>query len=93
MTIDEFEEKFIEDGEVKLPQSAIVYEDESIEHKLVISTVVWEYFGQFFEVTYTKDNSGYWRDGESYPPTVAEVFPKEVTVTKYVTKEDNADKL
>ena len=84
ITVEEFIEKFMEDDEVYLPTSALVYKDESIEHKFVVYTKVFKHFGQFFEVTTSRDNTGYWGDGEKYPPIVTEVFPKEVTTTIYV---------
>lgn len=89
-TVAEFKERFIEDGEVDLPKYCLVYEERIVDHKLIIYTEVWNYFGQFFEVTYTRDNSGYWGEGESYPVEVQKVFPKEVTKTIYVVKETNA---
>ena len=90
-TVEDFEKLFNKYDEVNLPPECVVHEEEHIDHKLVLHTIVWKYGEQFFEVIYAKDNAGYWGDGGSHPPIVAEVFPKEVTVTKYVTKEDNAD--
>ena len=87
ITVEEFVKKFMdEDDEVDLPRSRMVHDEEHIEHKLVCYVEVWEHGTQFFEVTRTRDNSGYWSDGERYPPTVAEVFPEEVTVIRYVAK-------
>ena len=87
ITVEEFVEKFIdEDDGVDLPRSCMVHDEEYIDHKSVIYVEVWKHGTQFFEVTFTRDNSGYWSDGESYPPTVDEVFPEEVTVIKYVAK-------
>lgn len=91
-TVEEFAEKFIdEDGEVDLPRYCMVHDEENIEHKLVCYIEVWEHGTQFFEVTYARDNSGYWSDGERYPPTVAEVFPVEVKSIKYVERTKDAN--
>lgn len=86
ITVEDFEKKFNANYEVILPKECLVHEEEFIKHKMVLNIAVWKYGEQFFEVTYVRDNSGYWSDGESYLPTVAEVFPEEVTVIKYVAK-------
>ena len=86
ITVEDFVKKFNKYDEVDLPKECLVHKEEFIEHKMVLNIAVWKYGEHFFEVTYARDNSGYWSDGESYPPTVAEVFPEEVTVIKYVAK-------
>lgn len=92
LTVEEFVKKFIdEDYEVDLPRYCMVHDEEHIEHKLVIYVEVWKHGTQFFEVTRTRDNVGYWGDGESYPPTVAEVFPIEVKSIEYVERTKDAN--
>jgi hypothetical protein len=89
ITAEDFKKLFMPDGngnfipEVDLPKYDLVYESENVKHKLVISTEVYKYFGQYFGVTYTRDNTGYWSDGESYPAEVAEVFPYTFIETRY----------
>ena len=92
LTVEEFVEKFIdEDGEVSLPRTCYIQEENIVDSKLLLCIEVWKKDEQFFEVTYAQDNSGYWDDGESYPPIVAEVFPEEVTITKYVKRTKDAN--
>jgi len=60
--------------------------DDVVECKMVYNSNVYLVEGIYFEVTFTRDNSGYWGDGESYDPEIYEVFPTQVTKTVYVHK-------
>lgn len=60
--------------------------DDVVEHKTVYNSNIYLVEGIYFEVTFTRDNSGYWGDGERYDPTIQEVFPKQITKTIYVNK-------
>ena len=92
LTVEEFVKKFMnEDDEVDLPRYYMVQDENYVEHKLAYYVEVWKQGTQFFEVTYARDNAGYRGDTETYPPTVAEVFPVEVTVTKYTERTKDAD--
>ena len=88
ITAKEFEAQFItEDGECSLPGTACVdVGDEIAEHKTVYNSNVYLYEDQYFQVTWSRSNSGYWSDSESYPPEVVEVEPHEVTRIVYLTK-------
>ena len=59
--------------------------DGIVEHKTVYQTDIYsvevEGVTRYFDVTFTRDNSGYWSDGESYPPEIIEVVPVEVVKT------------
>lgn len=100
MTAEEFYEKYVNEdndnewgecypdtGEITLMTS-----DEETSHKTCYTTSVYKYVPteEFFEVTWTRDNSGYWSDGERYPGTVRKVKPvtSVVTVTNYVSCPD-----
>jgi len=85
ITVTQFETTYMdEDGEVDLPLSDRVEEGDTItEHKHVYNTDVYKVGDQFFAVTFTRDNTGYWSDGESYAPTVVEVFAKTITKVVY----------
>lgn len=88
-TVKDFKKKLNQFDEVDLPPECLVHEEEYIDGKLLFNIVVWKHGEQFFEMTYTRDNSGYWGEGENYPPEVTEVFPIEVTTTKYVERTKN----
>jgi len=60
--------------------------DDVVEHKTVYNSNVYLVEGIYFEVTFTRDNCGYWSDGERYDPTIQEVFPKVITKIIYVNK-------
>lgn len=65
----------------------LVYEGgEEVNHKTVYQTSVYRLHDQYFEVTSSRDNSGYWSDGERYEPDVREVKPvkKVVEITEWV---------
>ena len=61
--------------------------DDVVEHKTVCQTNIYsvevEGVTKYFDVTFTSDNSGYWSDGESYPPEITEVVPVEVVKTEW----------
>lgn len=91
MNAQEFEAKYYEDGEiygdnVKCVESG----DEIAEHKTVYNTDVYEVTSgdvvEYFEVTFSRSNSGYWGDSERYDPEFKKVKPVEevVTVTRWV---------
>ena len=87
MTPSEFFNKFMSDDPLEgpdLPSSAKVYLSESVvNRKQVSSFEVWAHEGQFFKVTYTRSNSGYWTDSEYDAPVVTEVFPYQFSETRY----------
>lgn len=58
--------------------------DDIVEHKTVYNSDVYRVEGVYFEVTFTRDNSGYWSDGERYDPTICQVVPREVTKIEWV---------
>lgn len=60
--------------------------EDVVEHKAVYNSNIYQVEGVYFEVTFTRDNCGYWGDGEHYAPTVQEVFPKEITKIIWVNK-------
>lgn len=66
--------------------SLIVDGDWIAEWKIKYRCKVYKVGEQFFEVTFSKDDCGYWGDGERYEPTICEVVPREVTKTIYVEK-------
>ena len=90
MNAKEFQEKFItEDGEVNLPGTSCVdVGDEIAEGRYVSNSNVYKHEGQFFEIMWTRSNTGYWGDSESDPPEVVEVEPHSMTVTKYLVKKE-----
>lgn len=57
--------------------------EDVVEHKSVYNSNIYSVNGFFFDVTFTRDNCGYWGDGESYPPEIYEVKPVQVTKTEY----------
>lgn len=63
--------------------------EEDVEHKTCYLTKVYQVDfaegDEHFEVTWTRDNSGYWGDGERYPGEVRKVKPvtKMVEVTTW----------
>ena len=58
-----------------------------IEHKTVHQTSIYsadvEGVTRYFEVTFFRDNTGYWSDGESYPPEIIEVVHEQVVMTMW----------
>lgn len=60
--------------------------DDVVEHKTVYNSNIYQVEDVYFEVTFTRDNCGYWGDGERYAPTIQEVFPKEITKIVWVNK-------
>lgn len=85
MNAQEFQEKHIEDGEVYDVDEEVFRGDQEISHKAVYQTSVYRVGEQYFEVTSSRDNCGYWSDGESYDPEVREVKPvkKVVEITEW----------
>ena len=77
--IDDVTEKWAEDN-VKCIEEG----NDVVEHKTVYNSNIYLVEGIHFEVTFTRDNSGYWGDGERYDPEIYEVFPTQVTKTVYV---------
>lgn len=73
-----------EDDWCKLNVKLIENGDDVVDYKRVYRSDIYEVEGIYFEVTFSRDNSGYWSDGERYDPTIAEVFPKQVTKTIWV---------
>jgi len=65
--------------------------DEETEHKSIITTSVYKLtLGdevEYFEVSWSRDNCGYWSDGERYPGEVRKVKPvtSTVVVTEYMS--------
>lgn len=86
MNAQEFMEKYCEDREVG-GEGCILYKeyDSEVYHKTVSQISVYQAGEQFFEVESTRDNCGYWGDGESYDPTCREVKPvkKVVEITEW----------
>lgn len=92
MNAKEFEAAHYEDGEiygdnVKCVESG----DEIAEHKTVYNTDVYEVAlpdgtAEYFEVTFSRSNSGYWGDSERYDPEFRKVVPvkKVVEVTEWM---------
>lgn len=90
----EFKDLFLtEEGEVTLPDSSCVdVGADIVDHKTVHNSNVYKCGDQFFEVTWYRSNTGYWRDSESEDPEVYEVEPFEVTKTEYrIKKEQKQD--
>jgi hypothetical protein len=87
ITVEQFKEKHMEDGEV-FDAKEVYRGPREIEHKSVLQTSVYQVTSgaveQYFEVTTCQDNSGYWSDGESYEPEVNEVKPRKIVVEQTV---------
>lgn len=87
ITVEQFIEKHMVDGEVFTGVDVIeAYRGpQEVEYKTVSQTSVYQTGEQFFEVTNSWSNSGYWSDGESYDPHVVEVKPvkKMVEITEW----------
>lgn len=58
--------------------------DWQIEHKTQYKTNIYSVGEEYFAVDFSRDNSGYWSDGETYPPEVRKVEPK--TETKVIVR-------
>lgn len=89
MNIQEFQDKYYEDGEVWGEDGTIKLIEqgaEQCEHKTCWNSNVYQVADEYFEVTFSRDNSGYWSDGERYDPEFRKVVPrvKVVTVTEWV---------
>lgn len=76
--VEEGEEAWVE-ANVKL----LVEGDTITEHKSAYNTNIYKAGDYYFDVTFMRDNSGYWGSFR-YPTEICEVKPVEVTVTKYV---------
>lgn len=86
MNAQEFEQKYYEDGEIYGDDvKCIVKGDEQCEHKMCWNSNVYQVGAEYFEVTFSRDNSGYWSDGESYDPAFRKVVPrvKVVEITEW----------
>lgn len=91
MNIQQFQDKYYEDGEIYGDDvKCIVAGDDEVSHKTVYNTCVYQ-VGQdddveYFEVTYSRSNSGYWGDSERYDPEFRKVKPvkKVVEITEWV---------
>lgn len=87
MNVTEFKEKYIdEDGEID--ESLLMEVDSTgptCEHKMCWSTTVYATPNpnEYFRVTSSWSNSGYWSDGESYPVEVEKVEPIIVKKTDW----------
>ena len=91
MDCKEFQDKYYEDGEIYGDDvKCIVSGDDEVSHKTVFNTDVYQVgvgdSAEYFEVTFSRDNSGYWSDGERYEPEFRKVRPihEQVVVTKWV---------
>jgi len=91
MDTKEFEEKYHYDGEVGGDNVICVVEgDEIVNHKAVYNVDVYKVgdgdSAEYFEVTFSRDNSGYWGDGERHEPEFRKVKPvyKQVVQTFWV---------
>lgn len=60
--------------------------DDRADHKTVYTDTIynWHPTNQFYCVTTSRSNSGYWGDSERYGTKITKVVPKEVTKTIYV---------
>lgn len=86
MNVQEFAANHYEDGEVfsSVSQEIICVDqgDEQIEHKTSYNVDVWQVVGtdEYFEVTHSRDNCGYWSDGERHEPEFRKVKPVKKVV-------------
>lgn len=92
MNIQEFQDNHYEYGEVYSEDDSIIFDcveygDDVVEHKTVSQTSVYHLRGtdEYFEVTETRSNSGYWGDSERYDPEFRKVKPvkKVVEITEW----------
>lgn len=93
MNLQEFIDNHYEYGEVYSEVDGIEFKcvehgDDIVEHKMVYQTSVYQLVGteEYFEVTETSSNSGYWSDSERYDPEFRKVKPikKVVEITEWV---------
>lgn len=82
MNAKEFQDKYYEDGEVWCDDGTvkcIVAGDDEVSHKTVYNTNVYQVGEgddvEYFEVVYSRSNSGYWSDSERDEPTFRKVVP------------------
>ncbi len=82
MELAEFINNHYEDGEVYSEDDSISFKcveqgDDVVEHKMVMQTSVYNLVGtdEYFEVTESSSNSGYWSDSERYDPEFRKVKP------------------
>lgn len=63
--------------------------EDVVSHKTVYNTSVYNLVGtdEYFEVTESRSNSGYWSDSEHYDPEFSKVKPvkKVIEVTEWVS--------
>jgi hypothetical protein len=93
MNVEEFKQKYMDEeyGEVYGDDVTCVYDGpDEVNHKTVYQTSVYKVVSgdveQWFEVTNSRSNSGYWSDSERYDPEVREVkaVKKVVEITEWV---------
>lgn len=86
ITADEFLALYNEyDGEPEdCPQ--VYTGPEQVEMKLMYQELVFQRGKQHFQITLSEDNTGYWGDGNSYPPECVEVVPQTKEITVYVPR-------
>lgn len=93
MKLQEFIDNHYEYGEVYSEDDSIIFDevyhgDDVVEHKTVSQTSVYRLMltDEYFEVTETSSNSGYWSDSEHYEPEFRKVKPvkKVVEITEWV---------
>ena len=87
MDIQEFQDNHYEDGEVYSDVEGIAFKcveqgDDVVEHKTVYQTSVYQLVGtdEYFEITESSSNSGYWSDSERYEPEFRKVQPVKKVV-------------
>jgi hypothetical protein len=82
MKLQEFISNHFEDGEVYSDVEGIAFKcvehgDGVVEHKTVYQTSVYQLIGteEYFEVTESSSNNGYWSDSEEYDTEFRKVKP------------------
>ena len=86
MELQEFQDNHYEDGEVYSEVEGIAFKcveqgDDVVEHKTVYQTSVYQLVtpegatDEYFEITESSSNSGYWSDSERYDPEFRKVAP------------------
>jgi hypothetical protein len=82
MTVQEFKEKWMDDGEI-IADLDEVYSDEYVDGKWVLYKTVYKVDEQFFSVETSQSNTGYWGDSDYGDTNVSEVFPYEFSEIRY----------
>ena len=91
MNAQEFQDKYVAGGDwgdcypVADEELTLMHEEDDVEHKTCYLTKVYRLVDDYFEVTWTRDNSGYWGDGERYGGETRKVVPvkKVVEITTW----------